>query len=172
MKLLKILIGLLLIVPSNNYEKISSTSVENEEAAPRMIAMSIYNDSQTEMAFNYNTTIETNTILQVVEKNDGDFSSRNLKEFQGTTTKSLVKNDGYIHRVVATNLKADTKYVYRLGDKDLNCWSDIGEFKTANDSENLKFIHISDAQGYSESDYDAYNILLKEAVRTTKRLSR
>lgn len=167
MKLIKLFIAVSIFFPNNFSNNEGTSVVNNINVTPRMIAMSIFNDSKTEMAFNYNTTEETNTILQVVEKENGNFNSDNLKEYEGTTTKSLVKNDGYIHRVVATNLKENTKYLYRLGDKELNCWSDVGEFKTANDSDNLKFIHISDAQGYGESDYDAYNILLKEAVKTT-----
>lgn len=167
MKLIKLFFAISIFFPNNIIKNEDTSVVNNINIMPRMIAMSIFNDSKTEMAFNYNTTEETDTILQVIEKENGNFDSEDLKEYEGTTTKSLVKNDGYIHRVVATNLKENTKYLYRLGDKELNCWSDVGEFKTANDSDNLKFIHISDAQGYEESDYDAYNILLKEAIKTT-----
>lgn len=167
MKLIKLFVAVSIFFPNNIIKNEDTSVVNNINIMPRMIAMSIFNDSKTEMAFNYNTTEETDTILQVIEKENGNFDSEDLKEYEGTTTKSLVKNDGYIHRVVATNLKENTKYLYRLGDKELNCWSDVGEFKTANDSDNLKFIHISDAQGYEESDYDAYNILLKEAIKTT-----
>lgn len=167
MKLIKLFVAVSIFFPNNIIKNEDTSAVNNINIMPRMIAMSIFNDSKTEMAFNYNTTEETDTILQVIEKENGNFDSEDLKEYEGTTTKSLVKNDGYIHRVVATNLKENTKYLYRLGDKELNCWSDVGEFKTANGSDNLKFIHISDAQGYEESDYDAYNILLKEAIKTT-----
>ena len=134
----------------------------NQNQAPKMITMSLYEDSST-MAFNYNTAWETDTVLQVVEKGQ-EFSEANIIEFNGTTTKSQVLNDGFIHKVVATGLKENTTYEYRLGDKSLNNWSDVGSFTTANNSNSLRFIHVSDPQGYEEIHYENYNELLTRAI--------
>ena len=166
-KLIKLIMLSSLFVPNTLFKNEGIVELPNENSLPRMITMSIYNDSKTEMAFNYNTTWNTDTILQVVEKENGDFNSSSVKEYQGTSTKSLVLQDGFIHQVVATSLKEDTKYLYRLGEKELNCWSDVGEFKTANSSNKLNFVHISDPQGYEEYHYDAYNTLLKEVMKTS-----
>lgn len=136
--------------------------IPNINQAPRMITMSIANDSKTQMSFNYNTTWMTDTILQVNENND--FTANTVLEFEGSVEKSKVSGDGYIHRVTAKNLKADTTYYYRLGDKDADNWSDVATFTTANDSNDLKFIHISDPQGYEEIHYTNYNKLLKTAL--------
>ena len=134
----------------------------NENQVPKMITMSLYGDSS-QMAFNYNTNWKTETVLQVVEVGS-EFDSNDLKEFNGTTVKSMVSGDGYIHRVLATGLKENTKYKYRLGDKELNIWSDVGTFKTADNSNTLKFIHISDPQCYEPLHSKNYNELLKMAV--------
>ena len=134
----------------------------NQNQAPKMITMSLYGDSST-MAFNYNTAWETDTILQVVKQGQ-DFTDDNITEFVGSTTKSQVLNDGFIHKVVATGLAEDTAYNYRLGDKELDNWSDVGTFTTRDNSNSLRFIHISDPQGYEEIHYDNYNELLTRAV--------
>ena len=137
----------------------------NQYQAPKMITMSLYEDSS-KMAFNYNTDWETDTVLQIV-KDGMQFNSENIIEYIGTTEKSKVLNDGFIHRVVATNLESGEKYLYRLGDKELNNWSDIGSFSTADNSDSLKFIHISDPQGYELLHYENYNELLLKAMENS-----
>lgn len=134
------------------------TQLPNQNQAPKMITMSLYGDSS-QMAFNYNTDWHTDTVLQVVEATS-NFQSSTMMEFKGTTTKSLVTNDGFIHRVVASGLKENTKYIYRLGDKELDNWSDVGSFTTANNSNSFSFVHLSDPQGYEEIHYDNYNEVL------------
>ena len=158
--ILVLFLGLFFInIPSANAAIIP---LPNQNQAPKMITMSLYDDYKS-MAFNYNTAWDTDTILQVVLDGE-DFSGENIKEYVGTTEKSKVLNDGFIHKVVATNLEANMKYLYRLGDKELNNWSDVGSFTTANNSDSLRFIHISDPQGYEEIHYDNYNELLTIAV--------
>lgn len=138
------------------------TELPDSSLVPRMITMSFYEDTKTQMAFNWNTTWNTLSTLQVVEKGQ-EFTQSNILEFEGTTSKSLVANDGFIHKVVATNLKENTAYQYRLGDKEVDVWSKVGEFKTADDSKKVEFVHISDPQGYKEEHYLAYNELLGKA---------
>lgn len=158
--ILMLLIGAFVInIPTANAAIIQ---LPNQNQAPKMITMSLYGDSST-MAFNYNTAWETETVLQVVEKGK-EFDADNIREFMGTTTKSQIANDGFIHKVVATGLKENTTYEYRLGDKTLENWSDVGSFTTANNSNSLRFIHVSDPQGYEEIHYENYNELLTRAV--------
>ena len=165
-KMLKIFVILILLsiftLTFAHSANASIIELPNQYQAPKMITMSLYGDSST-MAFNYNTIWDTDTVLQLVL--DGkEFTEGNIIEFSGTTEKSKVANDGFIHKVVATNLKSNQKYLYRLGDKELNNWSDIGSFTTANDSDSLKFIHISDPQGYELAHYQNYNELLTKAI--------
>lgn len=148
-----------LLSPHSLTIKRAIEELPNQNQAPRMITMSIYEDAKTQMAFNWNTTWETDTIIQVSENKDTDFSD-NIIEKEGTVEKSKILNDGYIHRVVVDNLKENTTYYYRLGDKKSNSWSDVGTFKTANDKHGSTFIHISDPQGYEKTHYSDYNELL------------
>lgn len=167
-KIIKTFITLVLIVIFTTLSinaDAAITKLPNQNQAPKMITMSLYGDAS-QMAFNYNTKWETDTVLQVV-KDGEDFNSTNLKQYVGVTTKSPVLNDGFIHRVVATNLDPNTKYLYRLGDPELDNWSDVGSFKTANNSNSLRFVHLSDPQGYEELHYTNYNELLLRAVETS-----
>lgn len=162
----KLLIISSLLAPNSITIHRSIDELPNINQTPRMITMSIYEDAKTQMAFNWNTTWETNTTIQLTINDDLNFDNNDILEFDGTVEKSLVANDGYVHQVVAKNLKENTKYYYRVGDKESNSWSDIGSFTTANSTNKTKFIHISDPQGYEEIHYKNYNELLKVATET------
>ncbi len=142
--------------------------------AVRMPSMSFYSDPRSEMSFCWTTTNITDTDLEVIEKTRFDNStgfddstiSRYIKHYNGSIEKSKISGDGFIHRVVATNLSPDTNYVYRFGDETLNNWSEIGSFKTASDSNrNFSFLHISDPQGDNELHYESYHQLISDAVK-------
>ena len=141
----------------------------NEHQVPKMITMNFFNDCETQMAFRYNTDYRTDTVLQVVKASEKDFIDKNILEFEGKTEKSLVENDGFIHSVVAKDLEQDTKYLYRLGDKELDCWSEIGSFTTENNQDFTSFIHLSDPQVMEELHSRTYSELLKE-ITSTKNL--
>lgn len=166
--LLKLFALFTVVAPSAPSVHKSISELPNANQEPRLITMSIYEDAKTQMAFNWNTSWKTDSILQVIEKATGDFSSSSLLEFNGTTTKSKVSGDGFIHQAVAKDLKENTTYLYRVGDKDANVWSDVGEFTTADDSHGVKFIHLSDPQGYEELHYNNYNELLNIAMENSK----
>lgn len=165
MAIIKLLALFSLITPNAINIHKSITELPNANQEPRMVTMSFHKDTTTQMAFNWNTTWKTDTDLQVVEKSISDFDSTSVKEYKGTSSKGLVTNDGFIHQAVATNLTPNTSYVYRVGDKETNIWSQVGEFKTAGNGDEMTFVHISDPQGYEEIHYDNYNELLKAAVQ-------
>lgn len=139
--------------------------------ATRMPSMSFYGDTKTQMGFCWTTTNYTKSVLQVIEKDIYDSSTgfddpsiaTRIKYFDGTVEASLISDDGFIHRVHATGLTPDTKYMYRFGDEDLDRWCETGSFKTsANNNRNFTFMHISDPQGDNELHYESYTQLLTD----------
>lgn len=136
----------------------------NEGQLPKLITMNYYGDASKQMAFCWNTSLPTDSDLQVVKKSIGDFSSSEVLQFKGSVEKSKVANDGFIHRIVAKNLQAGESYLYRVGDKELDYWSDVGEFTTIDKNSKSSFIHISDPQIIMESDKELYNQVLKTAL--------
>lgn len=157
----KLLIIAMMLAPNTIHIHRSIEELPNINQMPRMITMSIYDDAKTQMAFNYNTTWKTDTVIQINENEEDLLLNKNSLEFEGEVNKSKVANDGFIHRVVAKNLKPNTTYYYRLGDKNVDVWSDVSSFTTAEDKVGTRFVHISDPQGYEEVHYDNYNQLLK-----------
>lgn len=163
----KLIIITSLLAPNTIQIKRAIDELPNINQVPRMITMSLYNNDQQEMAFNWNTSWNTDTFIQLNENEEELTNDKFTLEFEGTVEKSKVANDGFIHRVVAKELKADTTYYYRVGDKEADTWSEIGSFKTASNKVGAKFVHISDPQGYEEVHYKNYNELLNLASKTS-----
>ena len=140
-----------------------ATEVVNPSQSPRMITVSLYGDTKTQMAFTWNTVQYAGSDVLIVEKSaTGGFQSHSVITASGTTTKSTVQGDGYVHRVVASNLKPATEYVYKVGDVELNNWSEQGSFTTSGKSA-FTFLHVSDPQAYESLYYENYGRMLSSA---------
>lgn len=127
----------------------------------RMPTMTFYGDTSSEMAFTWNTTNYTDSDIQIAKKTQGNFDELVDYEITSSIEKSLVNNDGFIHRVIVSGLEADTEYIYRIGDIELGAFAESGSFKTtSNTNKDFKFIHVSDPQGWEEYHYAAYQQVL------------
>ena len=144
-----------------------ASPVANPKKLPRLVTMSFYGVDGTQMAFNWNTTDFTDSDVLAVEASDEQgFNSPNVISASGTVEVSKAsKSDGYIHRCVLTGLKLGTKYLYKVGDKELNAFSETGSFTTeSGKADKFTFIHLSDPQADSEHYYDIYKGVLQSAV--------
>ena len=151
----------------NSFNKVDSAKAEvvvSDNDTVRLAVTSFGKDASSTMTFTWNTTNYTNTVVELVE-GDLEFSEANIVRVNGTIEKSKASSeDGYIHRVITSNLKANTVYKYRVGDPSLHM-SEIGTFKTGSDSFSpVSFMHISDPQGISEGDYLSYGKLLETST--------
>ncbi|MBQ7596714.1 MAG: metallophosphoesterase, partial [Clostridia bacterium] len=61
--------------------------------------------------------------------------------------------DMYQHTVSLTNLKPDTKYVFKDGNESFGWWSGEGSVETSGDSTSVTFFHMSDPQSQNEAQY-------------------
>lgn len=134
---------------------------------PRMVTVSFGKDSRRDMAFNWNTTDYTDSDVQIVRADDeSGFSSSAVKQASGTVAKSAASTaDGWIHSCSINGLSAGTEYLYRVGDKELDAWSETGSFSTAKGEGAFTFLHLSDPQGWEEEHYETYGALLNCAVQ-------
>lgn len=147
----------------NQSEKALAEIVVNDNDKVRMPVVSFGEDSSTTMTFTWSTTNYTNTVVEIVEDTK-DFVYENIRQYFGTIEVNKVGGgEGYIHRVIVDDLTPNTKYKYKVGDPSLEM-SEIGTFKTSSTTGNVSFLHISDPQGTTESDYLSYNNLLKTAT--------
>lgn len=145
----------------------SASVAPDPNKTPRMITCSFYGQDGTRMSFNWNTTDYTDSDVWVVQADDGTgFDSAATKKIRGEVHKSLASNaDGYIHTAVAEGLSLNTKYLYKVGDAELNAWGDVGSFVTeSGKADAFSFIHVSDPQATSWPPYNVYKECLKAAT--------
>ena len=168
------LFGVALTLPTTLAKPVFAGEIADYGASPRLQTMSFYGDTSSQMGFCYTTTNYTNTDLQVVDEVsfkastgfDDPSLAEKIKYYEGSIEPSKIAGDGFIHRLVATGLTPDTRYVYRFGDESLNAWCTPGTFKTSVQSNrNFSFLHISDPQGDNELHYESYNQLLSDMAR-------
>lgn len=151
-----LMLTLEVISPLTAHESGYVGELPNDNQVPRLVTMNFYQDTKTEMAFRWNTTYPTDSDLQIVLAEDGDFDGSNVLTFQGQYQKSLVAGDGFLHSVIATGLTPKTTYLYRVGDKELDAWSKVGTFKTGNNEGKTRFVHLSDPQVFEENHVEGY----------------
>lgn len=148
---------------------------------PTMITVTPGNNTQTETYVTWYTksTVE-GTDVEIYDKKDSTFYG---KHFIGVKGASIVTANNEIERTFArldlgfvaigeqvveltqhtmklTGLKPGQTYFMRVGDSSKNWWSETITFTTANDSETLSFIHVSDTMGDSEADFDIFGNIL------------
>lgn len=158
-----IIIALLFVAVAAFPATAEAVQVVNPRQTPRMITVCPFGDTTTQMAFNWNTIQYADSDVLVVEKADSlGFSSMSVKKFVGTTAKGTVRDDGYIHRAVATGLAPATEYLFKVGDAELGNFSEQGSFKTNGDGA-FTFLHVSDPQAYEQRYYENYGKLLSSA---------
>lgn len=141
---------------------------------PYSINMTVNGDPATRMAFAWFTNPDVITgEVQIVDKANAtadDFTSPTITISANTTdvkglNYSIAKNkldgiepntkaDYNAHKAIATGLKPNTTYSYRVG--TTNGWSGIGSFTTApNDkNERYSFIYITDTQAQNDEMFD------------------
>ncbi|MGL5381294.1 fibronectin type III domain-containing protein, partial [Clostridium sp.] len=125
------------------------------------IVTTMYGDTTSTKGFTWytDTTIES-TDLEVVEKVDGQVNFENSFKFKGenylstnsTNPDNSLKKEELVHKAVATGLKEDTTYYFRVGDSSKNIWSKTGSFKTAPKSGEFTFINMADPQAKTEDE--------------------
>ena len=152
---------------------------------PYNIIASFNGDPSTNMGFAWYTNAGiTGGQLQIVEK---DYATPGDFENQSVTINSVATNLTNVNYVVAANdpvstadipvnskrsyvsnkalatgLRPDTKYSYRVGKPD--AWSDIRSFRTAkNNRDEFEFIYITDTQANSNDNFRVSANTLTEA---------
>lgn len=145
----------------------SAATVPNQNKYPRMVTVTFYGQDGTQMSFNWNTTDYTDSDVWLVEADDPNgFASSGVIKAQGAYRISQASaSDGFIHTCVVSNLKLGTKYLYKVGDAELDIFSDIGSFTTeSGDDKPFTLIHVSDPQSDAEHYYEIYKEVLRSAV--------
>lgn len=67
------------------------------------------------------------------------------------------------HYVEVSGLQQGQRYLYRVGDASKGWWSEIGEFKLSDGSDETTFIHIGDQQSQSAQQYETFASVIEKA---------
>ena len=81
---------------------------------------------------------------------------------------SLIRKDYYIHKAVVNGLKSGQDYEYKVGSQKDNKWSEVGTFKTSDEtSKKVSFMVTTDVHyGASENPgYRFYENAIKSAYK-------
>ncbi|MGZ9869992.1 fibronectin type III domain-containing protein [Priestia endophytica] len=133
------------------------------------VTVTFHGDSTNSKGFTWYTSLDSkNSDLQVVKKTGAkkpDFKKKPLL-FSGSHTLSTNSQEEYVHKAVATGLKADTEYYYRVGDASLNKWSEVGSFTTAPKKGAFTFIDLADTQAKTEDEAILSSQTISKALDT------
>lgn len=124
--------------------------------------------NEEELNFAWYSNMETaDSAVQVAEKSDmtGDeFPADAAATFTGTVAPAV--SDLYTNKVIVTDLKQSTEYVYRLGDGSEENWSPVYEF-TTNGTDFFSCLVVGDVQigaGNTSTDILGWQDTMTQAV--------
>ncbi|MBQ3149707.1 MAG: metallophosphoesterase [Clostridia bacterium] len=69
------------------------------------------------------------------------------------------------HTMKITGLTPGKKYSYRVGDADKGWWSEPGVIETADNSDEVSFIHVTDSQSQNAVQYERFHTVITEAQK-------
>lgn len=133
--------------------KIRIIAEQSDNPIPEKVTVTMPKNSKTERNFTWHVEKKNfRSDVQIIKaknhkKNHQSFNKSNVLEYSGNSTGLMFNLYG--HQAKATNLEPGVKYYYRVGDKELNSWSPIGEFVTDNGDNNFQFLYMADQQSSS-----------------------
>lgn len=145
---------------SNVISEISGTRVSK-------VVATLFGDTTSSKGFTWYTGKESaSSNLEVVEKSSIEPNFEQAIKFSGENYISTNSPNEIVHKAVANNLKEDTEYFYRVGDSNLNIWSEVGSFKTAPKSGEFTFINMADTQAKTEDEAILSSETIAKALNT------
>jgi len=124
-----------------------------EKDSIQKVTVTFHGDPVSAKGFTWYTTLKsTGNDLQVVEYTGTTPDFTKASEFTGRAAVSRNSKEELVHKAEANNLKADTKYYFRVGDKALDLWSEVGTFETAAKTGAFTFIDLADTQAKTQDE--------------------
>lgn len=132
------------------------------------VAVTFNGDAKTSKGFVWYTPLtSTRSDLEVVEKTGAAADFTNAQAFAGYAKAATNSIAEHVHKAEATALKAGTEYFFRVGDRDLDIWSETGVFETAPaEKVPFTFIDLTDTQAKEEDEAILSGQTLAKALAT------
>ncbi len=133
----------------------TTTPVPNPEVKADKVSrvvVTFHGDTKTSKGFTWYTNQGSAgsdvEIIEKTEEKDPKFDS--AMKFKGEFKKSTNAPEYVMHKAVADGLEAGKEYMYRVGDAEIGLWSEVGEFRTADNDGKFTFIDLADPQAKTE----------------------
>lgn len=146
--------------------KIEPTRVND---IPTKVTMVMARNAKNEKIFNWYTTTQSNSDIQIVKKEN---NNKSITSFEGNKVLEFTGkiNDGYFgefaHSVKAISLDAGKEYYYRVGDKKTGVWSNVGEFVMDDGDDSFSFIYLTDLQTNGITSSNPSNYAMIKSLQT------
>lgn len=136
----------LLLVPATPAAVASGGGAEVER-----VVVTFHGDSRTQRGISWFTQERTRSDVQLMEAERFTGTFNDPICYEGTVR---YYRQNYAHRVILDGLQPGMEYVYRVGDQELNAWSETGRFVTdAGGDAAFSFLAIADVQADNEADF-------------------
>ncbi len=120
-------------------------------AEVKRLVVTFHGDSRTQRGISWFTQERTRSDVQLMEAERFTGAFTDPICYEGTVR---YYRQNYAHRVILNDLQPETEYVYRVGDRALNVWSETGRFVTdAGGDAAFSFLTIADVQADNETDF-------------------
>lgn len=155
------------IVKSSTTEPETGTEPDYSDEKVSKVTVTFNGDPVSSKGFTWYTSerLQGND-LQVVEKLDAAPDYAKAVSFNGRSSVSSNSVNELVHKVEATGLKANTAYYFRVGDAELNIWSETGTFQTAPKGGAFTFIDLADTQAKDEDEAILSSETIAKALAT------
>ncbi|MCD7827482.1 MAG: metallophosphoesterase [Clostridiales bacterium] len=171
------------------YDGTVSSSVyatQDNYRLPSMINVTLGDDPQTEVYITwYTKSTVTGTDIEIYDSKDAEFFGGHFVGVDGVTlnrTSDTIERSYYTldlgfvsvgevtlqlkkHVLKISGLSAGSTYFFRVGDSSKKWWSDTISVTTADGSDSVTFIHVSDTAGNSDSDFSVFGNVLNCALQ-------
>ncbi len=136
------------------------------------LVTTFYGDAKTTRAFAWSTTSNEYYRMAIrYAPADVDFDT-NYKEVRAKNAGNPFNDKNTGIKFIKTNFKADisdltpgTKYIYKIGDLNVDVWTKEYSFTTEGENENnFSFIAVNDPQGTEEKHYNSFKQLIDVAM--------
>lgn len=157
-------------VTSDNYRK------------PSTVTVTLGDDASTERNISWYTkySVEGTDIEIIPYSENPSFTGKPTKHIKSETEKAKLQYPGVDfgifgimtyefnavrHKIYLTDLEPGKKYCFRVGDAKRGWWSDVGVIETADNSDKVTFIHMTDMQSQNEKQYETFANTARQAFK-------
>lgn len=149
---------------------------------PSTVTVTLGDDASAERNISWYTKYSVDgTDIEIIPYSDNPtFTGKPTKHIKSETEKAKLQYpgvdfgmfgimkyefDAVRHKIYLTDLEPGKKYCFRVGDAKRGWWSDVGVIETADNSDKVTFLHMTDMQSQNEKQYETFANTARQAFK-------